>query len=170
MNYATPADILNACAEYFGIPISTILGDTRAPDVIFARRAIAAIARQMTAASLPEIGRVASRTGSHSTVMQRCEAWRETPKPLRDSTERFVRAWLEARGVRPFDAPRVGGWQAVDFIRHMDAQAKQRGKCRWKEHHGDDQATGSGVGRRRVDGDDEHRESHHARRHAGAGH
>lgn len=121
MNYATPADILNACAEYFGIPISTILGDCRAPDVVLARRAVAALSRQMTSASFPEIGRSVSRTGSHASVMQRCVAWRNTMPSMRDDVERFVRGWLTARGLKAFDRPQVGGWQGMDFIRRMDA-------------------------------------------------
>lgn len=123
MNYATPADILNACAEYFGIPISTILGDCRAPDVVLVRRAIGGLARKMTAASYPEIARAVSRTGSHATVITRCKRWRKVPKQERDDAERFVRGWLTARGLKAFDRPQVGGWQGLDFIRRMDKLA-----------------------------------------------
>lgn len=126
MNYATPADILNACADYFGIPISTILGDSRAPDVVLVRRAIASLARQMTTASFPEIARVASRSCSHASVIQRIVAWRNAAPSIRDDTERFVRGWLTARGIQPFDRPQVGGWQGLDFIRRMDALGENR--------------------------------------------
>lgn len=134
MNYATPADILNACADYFGIPISTILGDCRAPDVVLVRRAVASLARQMTTASFPEIARVASRSCSHASVIQRIVAWRNAAPSIRDDTERFVRGWLTARGLKAFDRPQVGGWQAVDFIRRMD---KLSGPHHWdrQEQH-----------------------------------
>lgn len=131
MRYAAPRDILDAIAEYYNIPVSVLLGDTRAPDVIFARRAIASLARQMTTASFPEIARVASRSCSHASVMQRIVAWRNAAPSIRDDTERFVRGWLTARGIQPFDRPQVGGWQGLDFIRHMDA--KQGGAGRRKE-------------------------------------
>ena len=71
----TPADCINATAEYFGLQESDIRGSSRSKDVAQARHISIYLVRTMTNLSLPEIGKEYGK--NHTTILYSCEKVQE---------------------------------------------------------------------------------------------
>jgi hypothetical protein len=95
--------IIHVVAEYVGVRVKDVVGDTRGRKVATARQMITVLARELTPMSFPEISAAMGRT-SHSTIIEAYQRWQLREQNADYDVGEFV--WTTTGHLKPQNALR----------------------------------------------------------------